>query len=748
MAKGEVEQRVRLRIGGMTCGSCVARVESALRGAEAVRGAVVNLATETAEVVTTRADAEPLIDAVRQAGYDAQVLRSDGAGRDAAQFDTQQDERLRQYRQSLITALGLGLPILVLHWVAGASAGAEAWWRAVQLVLTTLLLISPAGRPILAGGLRALVLRSPNMDLLIACGVVVAYLSSVVATVLPIAERVAYIHYHAAAMILMFIDVGRYLEARAKRLAGSAVAALARRVPTTAMRLRGDETESVSIDQVQPGDRLQVAADTLVPVDGKVVSGHGSVDASMLTGESIPIDRTAGDEVFGGTRCASGLMVVEATAVGRDSAVTRIMRAVEAAQAGRTKMQRLADRVAGVFVPIVIGLALLTGAAWLLLPESANVSMATRCAIAVLVVACPCAMGLATPTAVLVATGRAALSGILVRDAEALERAGRITAVIFDKTGTLTTGRVQVREVVNDPADQATHDEREVIQLAASAEQFSDHPLAKAIVAKAREWNLELLTPEAYQSDVGLGVTATINGKPVRVGSERYLEQEHVAVEAASSRADRLAADGCTVAMVAVGNHVAGLIGFSDTVRPEAAPAVSALRRAGVEVVLATGDRAQTAATVAGELGITHVSADVRPEEKAALVTEWHERGHTVAMVGDGTNDSPALAAADVGIAFGAGTDAARAAAHITLTSDDPRLVAEAIALARRSVRIIKQNLFWAFAYNLTVVPLAACGTISPLVAAGVMMLSSLSVVGNSLRLQRDRTAERRGSSP
>ena len=329
-----------------------------------------------------------------------------------------------------------------------------------------------------------------------------------------------------------------------------------------------------------------------------------------------------------------------------------------------------------------------------------------------------------------------------MRDAEALEAAGRITVVIFDKTGTLTTGRAQVREVVDDPVDPATLDARAVMRLAASAEQFSDHPLAKAMVAKAGEWHLDLLLPDDYRSEAGLGVTATLDGRTIRVGSGRFLEQAGVDVHALRSRAERLAADGGTVVWLAVDKRAAGLIALSDTVRPHAARAVEQLRRLGIETVLATGDSAQTAAAVAGQVGITHVRAEVTPEGKAELVAEWQGRGHAVAMVGDGTNDAPALAAADVGIAFAAGTDVARAAAAITLTADDPRQVAAAIRLARRSVRIIKQNLFWAFAYNLTVVPLAALNTIPPMVAAGVMMLSSLSVVTNSLRLARRHPAD------
>jgi Cu+-exporting ATPase len=713
-----------------------------------VRDAVVNLATETAEVQSADTDADTLIAAVRSAGYDAQLFKTGRAEQEL--LAAQQDDRLRQHRQAFVTAIMFGAPVMGLShlgpWLQSDHPGADVWWRGIQGLLTTMLLYSPAGAPILIGGLRALLHRSPNMDLLITCGVVTAFVASVAATFIPIDDKPAYMHYSAAVMILGFINAGRYLEARAKRQAASAVSALASRVPATAVRITGTTTETVPIDAVRKGDRLQVAADTMVPVDGKVASGDGSVDASLLTGESLPIDVREGDDVFGGTRCTSGLLVIEATAIGRESAAARIIRAVEAAQAGRTNMQRIADRVAGVFVPIVIGLAVLTAVGWLMLPEVADISMATRCAVAVLVVACPCAMGLATPTAVLVATGRAALSGILVRDAEALERAGRVTTVIFDKTGTLTTGRVEVREVIDDPVDTATLNDREVLALAASGEQFSEHPLAKAIVAKAREWDLELTSPESYTSDVGLGVTATIDGRLIRVGSQRYLEQARIDVDPALSRVDRLAADGLIVAFVAVDQHVAGLIGFADTVRPEAAAAIEALRHLGIETVLATGDRAQTAAAVAGSLGITQVRAEVRPEEKAGMVSEWRDRGRVVAMVGDGTNDAPALAAADVGIAFAAGTEIARASAHITLAAADPRLVAVAIDLARRSVRIIKQNLFWAFAYNLTVVPLAAFGKISPLVAAGVMMCSSLSVVFNSLRLRRDPSTGQRGT--
>lgn len=720
----------------MTCGGCVARVERALQSVEGVRRASVNLTTATATVDLDDAPTSPqtLIDAVRSAGYDAERYRAGQAGTLSALEETQ-NAQLQQQRQAMVQAIGLALPIIALELLGPrlqtSFAGGYIWWRVLQALLCTMLLCSSAGGPILVGGLRAVLHRTPNMDLLVTLGVTTAYVSSIVGLFLP---GSSVHHFQAAAMVLGFINVGKYLETRARREASGAVAALARRMPKTAVRLRDGKVETVSVESIAVGDFLRAAVDTVVPVDGKVVQGSAAVDHSAVTGESVPVARTVDDDVLAGGIVREGSLTIKATGVGRDSAIGAIIRAVEEAQSGKTPMQRIADRVAGVFVPIVVILAVLTWIGWSVL--GAGFAAGIRPAIAVLVIACPCAMGLATPTAVLVATGSAALRGILVRDAAALEAAGRVDRVLLDKTGTLTTGMLQVKNVVDLRANRATHDERDVVRLAAAVEQFSQHPLARAIVDRAKTWHVDLPEPERFTSEPGFGVAATVEGREVVVGSAAFVLRRGVDLSGAKERIEKLAMHGETVVLLAVDRSVAGIIGLTDTVRPGAAEAISRLRHLGAEATMVTGDQSTTADVVATNVGIEHVLAETLPTEKVEAVKRAKREGHVVAFVGDGINDAPALAAADVGIAFAAGTDVAVAAADITLVRDDLSLVPEVIHIARRSVRIIKQNLFWAFFYNVAAIPLAATGKISPGLAAAAMMCSSISVVLNSLRLR------------
>ncbi|MCH7814891.1 MAG: heavy metal translocating P-type ATPase, partial [Planctomycetes bacterium] len=503
--------------------------------------------------------------------------------------------------------------------------------------------------------------------------------------------------------------------------------------------------QTLPIVRVRVGDQVRVAPDTVIPVDGRVLSGSAAVDESSLTGESIPRAVRPEQVVRAGGLVREGMLTLEATAVGAASTVGRILRAVEDAQAGRTAMQRIADRVAGVFVPIVVVLAALTLAGWLiaagLSAESgwfSGFGWAVRCAVAVLVIACPCAMGLATPMAVLVATGTAARRGILIRSAAALEAAGRIDMVLLDKTGTLTEGRSEVKDVVDEPVDPLTSNPREVLQWAASAEQFSQHPLARAIVAKAREWALTLDEPAEFTNLPGRGVRAVIDGRTLLIGGASLLTEHDVDLSKVSARARQMATDGQTVAYVSVDGVCVGLIGLGDTIRPSASRAVERLGQMGVQSAMITGDQASTAAAVAASVGLKDVHAELLPEQKLAEVRRLQDQGRRVAFVGDGINDAPALTAADVGLALATGTDVAIASADITLLSTDLGLIPDAIALARRSVRIIKQNLAWAFGYNLAALPLAALGKIPPGWAAAAMMASSISVVLNSLRL-RDR---------
>ena len=615
---------------------------------------------------------EDLIVAVRHAGYDAERARAGGSS--MSTLDATQAATLRQQRQAMVQAIGLALPIILLELFAptlqSSQAGGHVWWRVIQAILCTLLVLSPAGGPILIGGVRAIIYRSPNMDLLITLGVSAAYLSSIVSIIVP--GSTAH-HFQAVAMILAFINVGKYFETRAKREASGAVGALARRMPKTAMRVRNGEVETIPLESIELGDH---PADTIVPVDGKVIEGSAAIDQSAITGESVPVARAAGDAVLAGGVVRDGTITIEATAVGSETAMGAIIRAVEDAQTTKTKMQRIADRVAGVFVPIVVAVAAVTFLVWAIF--GAGAAPGLRAAIAVLVIACPCAMGLATPTAVLVATGSAALRGILVRDAATLEAAGGIDVVLFDKTGTLTTGSPTVVEIFH-----TADDERSVIRLAASAEQFSQHPLGRAIVAKAKELDIALCDPSSFESEAGFGVAATIDEQAVLVGSHAFMKRRKIDLATVTERVEKMASGGQSLVLVAVDGSIAGVIGLTDTVRLSAKPAVEELRRVGVAAEMISGDHAATARSVAASLGIDRVTADTLPEDKLAEVRRRRDEGHRVAFVGDGINDAPALAGADVGIAFAAGTDVAVAAADITLVSSDLALVPEAIRIAR-----------------------------------------------------------------
>ncbi len=774
MSQGPSDVRqVRLRIEGMSCAGCVSRVEGALRAVPGVSEARVNLATHTAtlEVSDAALPQTALLAAVRRIGYDAEPLRTESAAPSAISRD--EAEVRRRHRQAMVQAIGLSLPILALdavgHSLSSTHSGAQIWWRVLQALLCALLLGSSAGAPILVGGLRAIVYRTPNMDLLISLGVGASFLAGVVSLFIPGLHA---FHFHAAAMILALVSVGRYLEARARHEASDAVGALARRMPRQAVRVTAAGLEHVPVEQLAVGDRVRIAPDAAVPVDGIIESGDAAVDESAITGEPTPRRRAPGDAVRAGSWVREGLLTVRATQVGAESTLGRILRAMEDAQSGKTDMQRLADRVAAVFVPIVLVLALAAFGLWAASPTwlaaVARVSAADRwadairAAVAVLVIACPCAMGLATPTAVLVATGRAAMRGMLVRDAAALERAGLVTVIGLDKTGTLTTGLPEVREVVALARDGAPFTADDVLRYAACVEQLSQHPFARAIVRHAA--SMESARPadaagatatpgatvvrgaadswrvEHFISYPGRGVRATLDGRDVLVGSASLAREHHVALDALQPGIESAAQRGDSIVIVSVDGQCAGWLALSDRPRPNAPRVVADLLRLGVRPIMLTGDNAGTARSVAAEVGIPEVHAELMPEAKLDRVRQLQRAGEVVAFVGDGINDGPALAAAQVGITFATGTDVAIGAADVTILADELARLPEMILLARRARRIIKQNLFWAFAYNFAALPLAATGHVPPAVAAATMMGSSLTVVLNSLRLKRGTT--------
>lgn len=725
------DRPIDLAVTGMTCAACVGRVERALQDVGGVDRASVNLTTGKARVwADDDVETTALVAAVRNSGYEAAPAdkrRDDHAERNGS---------LREQRQAIILAFGLGLPIIVLHFLAhrlvSSLPGGHFWPHAIQLALLLMLFRSPAGAPILLSGIRSALHGVGTMDVLIAIGVLTAGISSAVGMFLP--NGTAFIHYHAAAMILIFINVGRYLEARARSRTTDAVSELSRRVPTSARRVTPDGVETVPLDEIGVGDRVRVAEDEDVPVDGEIVDGSGTLDESTITGESAPVERAKGDRVFAGTRVTGGLLTLTATSPGTDTTVTRIIRAVEDAQAGKTEMQRLADRVAGVFVPIIVAVAVVTLVGWIIASGgAAGIAPGLRAAIAVLVVACPCALGLATPTAVAVATGEAARRGILVREPAALETAGLVDTLVFDKTGTLTTGEFGVTAI--DTIGGITEDE--LLELAAAAETNASHGIATAIVAEAKSRSLRIADVDSFEPRVGMGVEATIADRRVVVGSRRFMEQSDIDVTPADHVIERTLNDGGAPVLVAVDGSIAGVIGVADKVRDGSAEAVRRLRSAGIDVAMVTGDGLRVAEAVAEKVGIDDITAEVTPLGKVEDVQRRQAAGRRVAFVGDGTNDAPALATADVGVAFAAGTDAANAAAGVSLVSDAVRLVSEVLRISRLSRRVIKQNLFWAFVYNVVAVPLAAFNVLPPAYAAAAMMMSSISVVLNALRLGR-----------
>lgn len=733
MSGDAVSIETRLRIVGMTCGACASRVAKALGAVEGASDVSVNLMTESAAVRFEAADRNALVAAVRAAGYDAEFMPGHGAAAGLGD-PTERREKLRRHRQALIQAIMYALPVVVLEFVRPvlwpARPESQIAARLLQMALLIMLAFSSAGGPILAGGLRALWYRAPNMDLLISMGVTVAFGSSVYGT---FAGAPEFVHLHAAAMILGLVCVGRYLEARAKGSASAAMAALARRAPRTALLRRGEEWVATPVDQFAVGDLVRIPTHAAIPVDGEVVEGAASVDESLMTGEPLPVERRVGAAVRGGTMVTEGMLTIRATAVGSRTALGRIMELVARAQSGRTQMQRLADRVAGVFTPVVIAIAAMVLAGWLMAGGPRAAADGMRAAVAVLVVACPCALGLATPTVVMVASGMAALRGILVRDAGMLEAMGQVDVVVWDKTGTLTAGRPTVRAMVACEG----HDEAEVLRWAAGAEQFSVHPLAAAIVARARRDGVTFGEPTSFESVPGGGVSSEIGGREVIVGSRAFVESRGVSADRIAGEVGPSRSDGDTAVWVALDGAAIGAILLGDAVRPSSRAAVQRVAALGARSEMLTGDEASAARWVAATVGVDEVHAGVDPAGKVGRIEALMRDGARVAMVGDGVNDAAALAAANVGVAFATGADVAGEAAGINLVGSTPHLVADAMELARASVRVIRQNLVWAFAYNVAMIPLAAAGRLPPGLAAGAMMISSLTVVLNALRLPR-----------
>ena len=747
-----------LAIDGMTCASCVSRVEKALMRVPGVLRAEVNLATETATVTaaTRQIDEAALVAAVERAGYVARPRHAE-TGAEASNVARRWFEwwPVGSFAPvALAAALSLPLLLPMLGLVFGQHWMLPGW---VQLALATPVQFWLGARFYRAGW-KAVKAGSGNMDLLVALGTSAGYGLSLVQLLRYGSDSMPHLYFEASAVVITLVLLGKWMETRAKRQTTEAIRALnALRPETARVRRNGIDTE-LPVAQVQVGDLVVVRPGERLPVDGQVIEGSSDVDESPITGESLPVAKHGGDKVTGGAVNGEGLLLVQTTAVGAESTLARIVRLVESAQAKKAPIQRLVDRVSAVFVPVVIGIALVTVLGWGL--TTGDWEAAILNAVAVLVIACPCALGLATPTAIMVGTGAAARRGILIKDAEALELAHGVTVVAFDKTGTLTVGKPDLMAAI--PATSSGTDRATLLATSAAVQAGSEHPLASAVTAVAQHDGLVVAPATAVRAVAGRGVSASVEGRELRLGSTRFMQELNVDLSSLADEAAMWQARGCTVSWLAdvssgaptsvssgaptsvsAKPHLLGLLAFGDAPKPSAAAAVLALQKLGIRSALITGDNAGSAQAVAQALGITDVHADVLPENKAALVAQLKAGGERVAMVGDGINDAPALAVADVGIAMSTGTDVAMHTAGITLMRGDPALVADAIDVSRRTYAKIRQNLFWAFIYNLVGIPLAAVGLLSPVIAGAAMALSSVSVVGNALLLRRWKGAPR-----
>lgn len=753
------DHRAELAIQGMTCASCVLRVEKALASVPGVEKASVNLATHRASLLFTPSanDAQSVITAAihasEKAGYEATFI--DGAKTTEDDLIADQERETRALNRAFVFALILTLPVFILemgshlfsfihHWIQATIGVQRSWW--LQGLLTTIILVGP-GRHFFTKGFPALWRRAPDMNSLVALGASSAWLYSIVTAFLPewLPQGARHVYFEAAAVIVTLILLGRVLEQQARGRTGSAIKRLVGLQPRQARVLTNGIATDVDIDLVKPGDIILVRPGEKVATDGVVMEGQPYLDESMITGEPIPVTKHTGDQVSAGTLNTTTSFSYRTTHTGVETVLARIIKMVENAQGAKLPIQAVVDRVTARFVPVIMLIALVTFLTWLVLGPTPSLSYALISAVAVLIIACPCAMGLATPTSIMVGTGRAAELGVLFRQGDALQRLRDVTVIAFDKTGTLTQGKPSLTDlVVLDP----DHDRATVLSWTAAMQLHSEHPIAQAIVTAAAAEKLTLPAAQDFIATSGAGVSATVANKTLLSGSQRFMLAKGVGIEAQTALTEQWAAQGKTPIYLAVDGKLTAVLAVSDPIKPSAALAITALKQLGIRTVMVTGDHPGTAHTVAQQLGIDEVHAQVLPEGKVEQLLQLRAQHHIIAFVGDGINDAPALATADVGIAIGTGTDVAIEAASVVLMSDNLMGVATAVKLSRETLQNIHQNLFWAFAYNVALVPVAAgvlypsFGVLlSPVFAAGAMACSSVFVVMNALRLKRVQAA-------
>lgn len=744
-------QPIELSIDGMTCASCVARVEKALKKVSGVEQANVNLATEHAWIQpNATVSSQDLIRAIQKAGYDAKLLQHDSN----EQHDKKNLEQ-QQLKRDLVISLILALPVFILEmgshmipafhmWVMHNIGQQQSWL--IQFALTTLVLLLP-GRRFYQKGIPALLRFAPDMNSLVAVGTLAAYSFSLVATFMPqlLPEGTVHVYYEAAAVIVSLILLGRYFEAKAKGRTSQAIQHLIGMQAKTARIHRDGQIIEVPVAEVSSNTIVEIRPGERIPVDGEVVEGHSYIDESMITGEPVPVAKQVGNQVVGGTINQNGTLNIRATAIGEASVLAQIIRMVEQAQGSKLPIQALVDKVTMWFVPAVMLLAALTFIVWFIFGPEPTLTFGLVNAVAVLIIACPCAMGLATPTSIMVGTGRGAEMGVLFRKGEALQLLQDVKVVTVDKTGTLTEGK----PTLTDFHVQSGFDADQVFALLASVEAKSEHPIALAIVQAATEKQVSLLPVTEFDSITGSGIEALVNGQRIQIGADRYMQQIGLDVSAFNAEAARLGQEGKTPIYMAIDQQLAAIVAVTDPIKDTTFAAIAALHQLGLKVAMITGDNRHTAQAIAARLQIDHVVAEVLPEGKVDVVRELQQQFGRVAFVGDGINDAPALAQADVGIAIGTGTDVAIEAAEVVLMSGNLQGVPNAIALSKATIRNIRQNLFWAFIYNIALIPIAAgvlypfAGILlSPIFAAGAMALSSVFVLGNALRLKYFQAAQ------